>query len=244
MRAALNGIMAHARSAMVEGLSPQIQQILQGAIPALEGCGDYRDPEARAAVDAVLWNLLQFLEFRMETTRGNDYAAAYLFADTERVGSEPKADGHLVKPGKATSGDRRDHFEKELQLDCMRFLRPFLGRNARLEQSDVAGGRADIYIELHRTRLVIEVKREDDDASHTALRAKYGAQATEYSSTSARVSFLLVLDRSGKDGSSGHITSKVSVQTVPKRGDAEPRTLVIVVMPGRRKRPSQQQLRE
>ncbi|MBX6382452.1 MAG: hypothetical protein IRZ07_05675 [Microbispora sp.] len=91
---------------------------------------------------------------------------------------------------------------------------------------------------LHKTRLVIEVKREDTDASHDALCRKYGAQATEYTNTSAHISFLLVLDRSRPDGSAGYIEDKVSVQVVPKPCDSVPRMLVIVVMPGRRKRPS------
>jgi hypothetical protein len=98
--------------------------------------------------------------------------------------------------------------------------------------------------ELRRTRLVIEVKREDRDASPEALRIAYGAQATEYSNTSARIGFLLVLDRSDRDGTSGHIESKVTVSTVLKPGDTEPRTLVVIVMPGRKKRPSQLVIRE
>ena len=122
--------------------------------------------------------------------------------------------------------------------DCMRFLLPSLGMSARLEISDVAGGRADILVMHRRISIVIEVKREDRDASHLALRDRYGPQATEYSNTGARIGFLLVLDRSGRDGSSGHIGEKVSVQTVLKAGDGISRTLVIVIMPGRRKTPS------
>jgi len=83
-----------------------------------------------------------------------------------------------------------------------------------------------------------EVKREDADASHDALLRRYGAQATEYSNTSARIGFLLVLDRSRADGSAGHIEEKVAVRTVRKSGDREDRMLIIIVMPGRRKRPS------
>jgi hypothetical protein len=117
-------------------------------------------------------------------------------------------------------------------------IQPALGRTARLEVSDIAAGRADILVELNRTRLVIEVKREDADASYDALLRRYGSQAAEYSNTSARLGFLLVLDRSRADGSAGHIEEKVAVRTVRKTGDTEDRMLVIVVMPGRRKRPS------
>ena len=120
----------------------------------------------------------------------------------------------------------------------MRIIQPVLGRTVHLEVSDVAAGRADILVDLYRTRLVIEVKHEDADASYDALLQKYGSQATEYSNTSARIGFLLVLDRSRADGSAGHIEEKVAVRVVRKPGDTEDRLLVIVVMPGRRKRPS------
>jgi hypothetical protein len=228
---------------MTAGVSPEIERILKTSQPLLVQCRDYRETEARAVVDAVFWNLLQFLNYRMDTTRGNDPSGSYLFAPTERIATEsgPEDTGS----GKTkTVIDKRDYFEKQLQLDCMRFLRPALGVNVSLEPSDIAGGRADIKATIFRTRLVIEVKREDKDASFESLRIAYGAQATEYSNTSARIGFLLVLDRSREDGSSGYIEDKVKVTTVLKSGDTEPRTLVIVVMPGRRKPPSKQVLRE
>lgn len=159
-------------------------------------------------------------------------------ATRTKKATEPKAE----KPAKATP--ERDHFERTLQLDCANFLRVSLASAVRLEQSDVAGGRADIVVEHLGVRLVIEVKREDGDASHEGLRARYGAQASEYSNTNARIGFMLVLDRSRTDGTAGDIEEKFSVQTVTKAGDKEPRTLVLAVMPGKRKRPSELQLRE
>lgn len=146
------------------------------------------------------------------------------------------------KLAKATP--ERDQFERNLQLDFANFLRVPLASAVRVEQSDVAGGRADIVVDHLGVRLVIEVKREDEDASHERLRTRYGAQASEYSNTNARIGFLLVLDRSRTDGTSGDIEEKFSVQTVTKAGDKEPRTLVLAVMPGKRKRPSELQLRE
>jgi hypothetical protein len=253
-------------AAMAASLSPELERIFGKIVPALKDCADYAKAEARKAVDAVLWNLLLFLADRMDSTRGNDWSCHYLFADTERGHASPspapaplsntglaKVVGKGKTGAKAGAGaggkakakakakakqDKRDYFEKALQLDCQRFLRAPLGRCARLEVSDVAGGRADILVELFRTRLVIEVKREDLDASHDTLVRKYGGQATEYSNTSARIGFLLVLDRSRPDGSAGHIEDKVSFRMVPKSGDSSSRALVIVVMPGRRRRPS------
>ena len=225
----------------IDRISPQIERILHASIPKLSGCDDYRTPEARRAVNAVFWQLLRFLEYRMDTARGSDPSGAYLFAASER----PTTTDERPTSGRAgTHANKRDYHEKRLQLDCMQFLRSGLGNGIHLEQSDIAGGRADIIAQLQRTRLVIEVKREDKDASHHALRSAYGAQATEYSNTSARIGFLLVLDRSRPDGTAGFIEDKISVTTIPKHGDNSPRTLIIVVMPGRRKTPSQLILRE
>lgn len=235
----------NAISAMAEGLSPQAERIIGKVVGKLAAHPDYASTEARPAVDAVLWNLVRFLDYRMDMTRGHDATGSYLFADTERaVVLSPASATRASKVGVAKSSppskssDRRDHFERDLQLDCMHMIQPTLGRTARLEASDIAAGRADILVEIYRTRLVIEVKHEDADASHDALLRRYGSQATEYSNTSARIGFLLVLDRSRADGSAGHIEDKVVVRKVRKVGDSEDRMLVIIVMPGRRKRPS------
>lgn len=223
---------------MAGSVSPEVGQIMDLVVAKLVQCPDYAREEARRCVNSVLWGLLRFLEFRMNMTRGNDPGSAYLFADTERIHVKPKS---VAKPADASSAKAapRDYLEKELQLDCHKFLYVALGNSVKLEQSDLAGGRADIYVEKGHARLIIEVKREDRDGSHGALLTAYGAQATDYSNTSIRISFLLVLDRSRPDGTTGYITDKVSVQTVTKHGDSVPRTLVIVVMPGKRKRPSQ-----
>jgi len=230
---------------MAEGLSPQAERIIEEVAGKLAVHPDYEPESAQPAVDAVLWSLIRFLDYRMDMTRGHDPTSNYLFADRERSApppapATPQAGGkRAAKGGPAPKGgDQRDQFERELQLDCMRMIQPILARTARLEVSDIAAGRADILVEMHRTRLVIEVKREDNDASHDALLQKYGSQATEYSNTSARIGFLLVLDRSRPDGTAGHIEEKVAVRAVRKPGDREDRMLVIVVMPGKRKRPS------
>lgn len=230
---------------MTEGLSPQAERIIEKVVRQLAAHPDYASTEARQAVDAVLWNLIRFLDYRMDMTRGHDPSGNYLFANAKSAAAPSSEDAskaggeEAAKSGPSSKGgDRRDHFERELQLDCMRIIQSALGRTSRLEVSDIAAGRADILVELNRTRLVIEVKREDADATHEALLGKYGAQAAEYSNTSVRIGFLLVLDRSRPDGSAGHIEEKVAVRTVRKPGDSMDRMLVIIVMPSNRKRPS------
>jgi hypothetical protein len=60
----------------------------------------------------------------------------------------------------------------------------------------------------------------------------------EYGTANARIGFLLVLDRSQPEGRPTSIDRNVSVQTLTKPNEVEPRTFVIVVMPGKRKVPS------
>jgi hypothetical protein len=269
--AVVGRVRADAYRLSVDTPSPKENRILASLITKLERSKDYADERTKSLVNAVLAALLRFFVHRLDSTRANDPGSYYLFASTERLATpstpasalapvptapaaptapsaikaaktkkatEPKA----AKPAKATP--ERDHFERALQLDCASFLRVSLASTVRLEQSDVAGGRADIVVEHLGVRLVIEVKREDGDASHEGLRARYGAQASEYSNTNARIGFMLVLDRSRTDGTSGDIEEKFDVQTVTKAGDEEPRMLVLAVMPGKRKRPSELRLPE
>jgi len=203
-------------------------KMLIGQMPKLSRSSDYTG-KAVAVVNTVTLLLLRFVLYRMDTTFGNDHTGGYLFKDYEKT-------AYFAK----TAEDKRDQLEKALQLDCVHRLQAYLGQNVKIELSDVSSGRVDIAIETNGLRFSIEVKREDTDASHEALLRKYGAQGTEYSNTNIRIGFLLVLDRSRPDGSAGYLSDKFSVQEVMKKGETEPRLLVIVTMPGRRKTPSAQ----
>lgn len=209
---------------------------------------DYADERIAPLVDAVMLNLFMFLEHCMTMTKGNDREVSYLFAQGERKSRAKKASttptstsSDQDQKDQGTKDDQRDQFEKDLQMHCHRFLRAG-GLNAKVEVSDVAGGRADIHVSLGKVELVIEVKREDDDATFPALKDAYAAQATEYSNTNVRIGFLLVLDRTRTDGTAGDIQEKVKVTTVTKAGDTVPRTLVMISVPAKRKRPSELKL--
>jgi hypothetical protein len=72
-----------------------------------------------------------------------------------------------------------------------------------------------------------------------SLAASYQAQATDYQNVSVRLGFLLVLDLVGT-GNAGtpHLSSLIQTRTVHRAGEDIPRLLVIVRVPGNRKRPS------
>jgi hypothetical protein len=230
----LAGVLRDAEMVRLANVSWAVENLLKRTIPRVAQAADYADEGARAVIHALLLNLFVFLEHCMTMTRGNDPDVAYLFeAGEKRLRSGQPTTG---QPGQQQ--DSRDFFEKALQLHCMRFLKVGM-LSGKVEESDIAGGRADIIISSGKLCLVVEVKREDGDASFAALRSAYGAQATEYPNVNVRVSFLLVLDRTRGDGTAGHITDKVDVQTVLKKGDSEARLLVIISVPGMRKRPSE-----
>lgn len=225
-----------------------MERLVESHRPDIMQSTDYADERIAQLVDAVMLNLFVFLEHCMTMTKGNDREVGYLFAQSERKFKAKKAPTTATSTSSSQDqkdqgpkDDQRDQFEKDLQMHCHRFLRTG-GLNAKVEVSDVTGGRADIYVSLSKVELVIEVKREDQDATFPALKAAYAAQATEYSNTNARIGFLLVLDRTRTDGTAGDIREKVKVTTVTKASDTVPRTLVMISIPAKRKRPSELKL--
>lgn len=80
---------------------------------------------------------------------------------------------------------------------------------------------------------------EMEDSSFESLAASYQAQATDYQNVSVRLGFLLVLDLVSTDNEgTPHISSLVRAQSVQRAHEDSPRLLVIVKVPGNRKRPS------
>lgn len=106
-------------------------QMLARQMDRLDRSSDYTG-SARTVINTVVFILIRFLEYRMDVTRGNDRTGAYLFADTEKA-------AHVGKG----ADDKRDQFEKALQLDCFQFLKPIFGPAAKMELSDVASGRGN-----------------------------------------------------------------------------------------------------
>ena len=165
---------------------------------------------------ALLWTV-RFIFNRLELTRGDDPGGRYLFE---------RDDGTLPH-------------EDELQEDYFRWV----ATNAAgtdLEPTNIASGRADLRIRSGPERLVVEVKREEKDCSFDTLAAAYAAQTTDYQNVSIRLGVLLVLDLAtpNRDGTP-HITSLFQMRQIQRPGEAEPRLILIVKVPGRRKVPSE-----
>ena len=124
-----------------------------------------------------------------------------------------------------------------LQADFFRLLTTNAA-GSDLEPTNIGGGRADVRLKSSSERLVIEVKRELKNSSFDALSASYHGQTVDYQNVSVRLGSLLVLDllNDSKMGTP-HIQSLVQTRLVQRVGEDQPRLIVIVKVPGNRKRP-------
>jgi hypothetical protein len=128
--------------------------------------------------------------------------------------------------------------ESALQDDYFRWLCT-QSASGEMEPTNLGGGRADVALKNTGERIVIEVKRELQDASFDALAKDYVGQTTDYQNVSIRLGFLLVLDLTGsKTEGTPHIRSLIQCRPAQRIGESEPRHVVIVKVPGRRYLPS------
>lgn len=213
----LSGVVVSAFDLHLGNMTYAQAKIITCASEAAERHPDYRDnPHGRRLFDAILLWLIQFLYNRLEMTRADDATVTYLFRRND--GTVPSEDS--------------------LQEDFFRWLSTNVS-GSDLEATNVGGGRADIRVRSSNERIVIEVKRELVDSSFESLAASYQAQATDYQNVSVRLGFLLVLDLVGTDNAgTPHLSSLVQTRMVQRPREDTPRLLVIVKVPGNRKRPS------
>ena len=210
-------VVSNAFALQLENLTGAEVEVIERCRKAVAGHPDHRDnPHGQRLFDTVLLWTVRFVYTRLEVTQKDDPTVAYLFE---------RADGTLAH-------------EDELQADYFRWL----STNAAgtdLEPTNLGGGRGDLKLKSSGERLVIEVKREMSDSSFDAIAASYAAQSTDYQNVSIRLGFLLVLDLVASNGEgTPHITALFETRAIPRTGEIVPRSMTIVKVPGRRKRPS------
>ena len=210
-------VVNNAIAVQIDNLTASEIAIIEEAIGIAREHVDYQtNVHAQRLFDTVLVWTVRFLFTRLEVTQADDPTVGYLF---EQSG------GVLVK-------------EDALQADFFRLLTTNAA-GSDLEPTNIGGGRADVRLKSSSERLVIEVKRELKNSSFDALSASYQGQTVDYQNVSVRLGFLLVLDLSN-DSKMGtpHIQSLVQTRLVQRVGEDQPRLIVIVKVPGNRKRPS------
>lgn len=216
-RSLLLGVISNAMSLQLDNLTGAEIEVIERCCKEVQGHKDYStDANGARLFDTVLLWLVRFVYSRLELTKGDDETGGYLFE---------RDDGSLPH-------------ENDLQQDFFRWLTTNAA-GSDLEPTNVASGRADIRLRSGAERLVVEVKREEKDSSFDALFKSYSAQTTDYQNVSIRLGILLVLDLAipNRDGTP-HLTSLFEMRKVYRIGENEPRLIMIVKIPGRRRRPS------
>ena len=216
-RSILFAVVTNAVSLQLDNLTGSEADVIERCIMVAQQHTDYNaNTNGARLFDTVLLWLVRFVFNRLELTKGDDPAGAYLFERDD--GSRPHED--------------------ELQRDFFRWIATYAA-GSDLEPTNIASGRADIRLRSGPERLVVEVKREETDCSFDALFSSYAAQATEYQNVSIRLGVLLVLDLAtpNREGSP-HLTSLFEMRQVRRCGESQSRLILIVKVPGRRKRPS------
>lgn len=210
-------VISNAFASSIENLSGAEIDIFDHCRSAVENHPDHsKNIRGAKLFDTVLLWTVRFLKNRLEVTRKDDPSVAYLFE---------KEDG-TVPP------------ESALQEDYFRWLST-QAAVGEIEATNLGGGRADVALKTTGERIVIEVKRETQDASFDFLAKSYAGQTTDYQNVSIRLGFLLVLDLTeAKRQGTPHIRSLVECRSVLRKDEAELRHVVVVKVPGRRYLPS------
>ena len=216
-RNVLSCVVANAMSLQLANLTGAEADVIERCCKVAQRHADYSaNTNGARLFDTVLLWLVRFVFNRLELTKGDDPTGAYLFE---------RDDGSLPH-------------ENELQQDFFRWVATYAS-GSDLEPTNIASGRADIRLKSGPERLVVEVKREETDCSFDTLFRSYAAQTTDYQSVSIRLGVLLVLDLAtpNREGTQ-HLTSLFEMRTVHRYSESQSRLILIVKVPGRRKRPS------
>ncbi|WP_205795226.1 hypothetical protein [Burkholderia sp. Ac-20353] len=209
-------LITNAFTSSLENLSGTEIDIFDHCRSTVEQHPDHRDNVRGAKLfDTVLLWTVRFLKNRLEMTKKDDAGVAYLFENV---------DGALPP-------------ESALQDDYFRWLSTQTAAG-EIEATNLGSGRADVALKTTGERIVIEVKRELQDASFDALAKSYAGQTCDYQNVSIRLGFLLVLDLTeAKRSGTPHMRALVECRPVVRANEDAPRYVVIVKVPGRRYTP-------
>ncbi len=200
-------------NAAQKSAGPAIDGLIHKLTAGLTSCPDYAGM-TRQYFDLLLWEAATFLATRhdLQLSGGLAYLKPYA------AGTAPH--------------------EEKLQNDYADWLRRGqLAGRIQVEVSNVATGRVDIQVGFGTIRFYVEVKRELDNASDTALEKSYLAQAADYSGTNAALGQLLVLDLTNHPDGVRHLSECAWVTTHRPARSAVDRYVVVSVVIGNRDTP-------
>ena len=129
--------------------------------------------------------------------------------------------------------------EKALHQDFYGSLKMSdLARHVEAEVPEVGGGRVDVLLRFDDFRFVVEVKRVLNDASTEGL-CQYLGQSVLYHSTDVKLGLLLVLDLTEKPSGSKSLEKSIWVDRSRPTVSDDWRYVVVAVVPGNRRKPSE-----
>lgn len=202
-------------------INPIIEQLLTKILNGVESNSSYNIGKVKRGFHILLYHAITFLNSRMNFTQKDSKRVAYLFQNNPL----PK--------------------EVALQDDFHEFLiGNLINADVSVEKSNVSGGRVDVNVSFSSFNFSVEIKRDSQDCSPEAIRSKYLGQAAEYLSSDVKLGFLMVLDLTEKPTGMRSIESNVKIEIVKKENDPIERSIVVIVVPGNRKTPSQIKIKE
>lgn len=192
-------------------LNPAVSQVIEYSIKQLNKCTEFRG-HVREHLEPVILSTILFLARCMDIQKGD----------------ESRRTSYLFKP---------DAKEKDLQDDLIDWFRGNEHADPIIEPQDIGGGRAELVFILDGYRFVIELKREQSDASKESLR-EYLPQTTAYQTTSIPVGILIVLNLTSR-GFPVQLRDNVWVEQIPppEVGGTD-RFVLVVRIPGNKVSPS------
>lgn len=204
------------RASQTNDVSIHVEAIFENCVQTLITNADYNIDIIKHKFNILLFLSIKFLESRMNVTQQDFPYLSYLFEQS----TKPK--------------------EEKLQNDYYQFmLTSLIDGETTIERSNIASGRVDVYFSFNRFHVSAEIKRDWTDCSFEAIRKNYLGQAAEYSNTDVKLGFLLVLDLTLKPKGVKSIESSVKVEVIQKQNDPIDRSIVVIIVPGMRKTPSQ-----
>lgn len=188
-----------------------MNQIIEDVGDQLNACPDYQGT-VREQLQPVIVSVIRFLARCLNAQEGGGRShTQYLF--------DP------------------DGLEGDLQQDLVGWLYASGLHDFTVEAQHIGGGRIDLMVTFDGFRFIIELKREQGDATRSGLSG-YLRQAGAYQVTDVALGMLVVLDTTS-DPLAPHMRDNVWVDVLAA---AEPggtdRYLVVVRVPGNRKSPS------
>jgi hypothetical protein len=194
------------------------RRILDELFSKLQNVRDFRDRPVGMAFRLLVEKTLLFLALRHDISRLMAMpTAGYLFE---------RDDGKSEAKEKALHRD----FYGSLKMSD-------LARHVDTEVWEIGGGRVDVLLRFDDFRFVVEIKRELDDPSPEGLR-QYLGQSVLYQSTDVKLGLLLVVDLTEKPSGPASLEKSIWVDRSRPTSSDDWRYVVVAVVPGKRRRPS------